>query len=445
MLVFLSGAGLVCGCCKEAMPGPEPAECIVFSGKSATRGSSINGGKLEEVFGSQGIEIRAIHDGTDYFRQDERIFCLGPGLWATSDSYYWPSDAGDALNFWAWAFEKESKAELSGIAATDSTLKFTYRMAEPSLDGADALAQRELLLAGFKGASRKDCPQGVPLGFEHALSAVKIKVGRANAGVLGSIRLKNIYSEAECTYSGPGQIEWSSHSSRKDFCQQFNLQIQGNLYEGNFQDVNAGAQADENGTVFMVIPQQLQDAGIELDYSLAGKDNVEVFTSALEGSWEAGRSYIYTLSILGGLSVSIDGQMEGLSAGSIGFTNNGECPCYLRATMLGCWENGSAEIVQPASGEDNTVTRDPRWADFWFFDPDSHIYYYRYPLRGGESVAVNLIDSFRAGEGPAETHLNMTVMVQAIKQDAGLSSVRAAIGDAGGYVDMLYTDFYEED
>ena len=89
------------------------------------------------------------------------------------------------------------------------------------------------------------------------------------------------------------------------------------------------------------------------------------------------------------------------------------------------------------------MVRDPRWNEFWFFDPESHIYYYRYPLRGGESVAVKLFDSFRSASGPAGTSLNMTVMVQAIKQDNKLNNVRQAIGEANGYVSMLYTDFYE--
>lgn len=428
---------------------------ISFYDRSLTKGSSISSADMEHVFGVQGIDIKALRGSDDYFRSEEKLFCLGPGQWATSESYHWPSDAGDALNFWAWAFDKQCGGEISDVAANSDSLRFHFKMTEPADDGMDAIRQNELLVGACLGATRSNSANGVGLDFHHALSAIKINVGRANAGCLRSITLSNIYREADCTVSGAdggtgadgkagiAGIAWSNHSTLSDYRQDFNLEIQGDLEDGYYQDVSTSEQGEKDGTIFMVIPQKLEGASIKVDYKQDGKDFSEIFENALPGQWEPGRTYIYSLSILGGLSICIDGEFTSTTAVNVGFTNDGECPCYLRATMVGTWDNADGEIIKPASGEDNEVVRDPRWNEFWFFDPESHIYYYRYPLRGGESVAVKLFDSFRSASGPAGTSLNMTVMVQAIKQDNKLNNVRQAIGEANGYVSMLYTDFYE--
>lgn len=471
--LFVTAALMTCiapACRKElcemadAQPCNEPLITFYYGGShrhsgpdsiAQTRGSSLRGSvDIERTFGSKGINIKAIHNSTDYFRTGEKLFCLSPGLWATCESYHWPSDAGDALNFWAWALDGEddsttgsggaSSASVSNVTADDVSLSFHYAMAQPGDDGMDALRQRELLVGCRPGATRENSRDGVGLALQHALSAVKINVGRANAGCLRSITFDNIFSDAECRVMAEG-IEWTGHSGRTSFRQDFNTAIHGNLGDGGYQDISTSEQAEKDGTIFMTIPQDLDGASIRVDYQLAGKDTSEVFSTSLPGRWEAGRTYTYTLSILGGLSVGIDGRMDALTASALGFTNDGECPCYLRATLVGTWDDDAGQIVSPVRGQSNSVVRDPRWDEFWFFDPDSHIYYYRYPLRGGESVRVALLDEFNAVDGPEGCHLNMTVMVQAIRHDPDMSSVLAAIGPANGYIELLSSGFYEEE
>lgn len=450
----LLGITMLSGCHKEAPMHGAADGTIVFYGHESTKGSSVTGMNMEEMFGEKGLDIKAIHHSKDYFRTDEKLFCLSPGIWATCESYHWPSDADDALSFWAWALDRSYGGETSNVVATDEALQLHFKMAPSTPEGMDAVHQNELMVGSHLGATRRKDGNGVALEFGHALSAVKINVGRANAGCLRSITLCNVFSEADCRVSASEdssaqtssmKIAWSGHEGRSDFRQDFGTMIEGNLGEGNYQDVSTSAMADKDGTIFMMIPQELEGAAIKVDYLLAGKDTSEVYTNALKGMWESGRTYIYTLNILGGLGVEVKGMLTEKSASAVGFTNNGECPCYLRATIVGTWDNDNGDILQPASGEDIEVVRDPSWDDFWFFDPDSHIYYYRYPLRGSESVAVNLFEHFNTDTGPDGTHMNMTVMVQAIKHDPDLSSVKAAIGEANGYADLLYTDFYEKE
>lgn len=420
------------GCRKETLPlfGPEDGDgSIKFSiPDTATKGHSIHAANLVEEFGESGINIAAYRNGLGYFANDEKLL-FKDGSWKTRCPYYWPSDLHDSLDVLAWAGASIDAVERHS---------FHYALPQSNNSGDDAKRQEDLIVARFRGANRKANPEGIPLNFKHVLSSIKIQVGKANAGCLQSVILDGISSEAD--YRMEDTEAWGNYGPKKSYMQAFHKDIKGNLSDSNIQNLSS----EEDGTIFMMIPQELDSAKLKVIYVLNGKEESEVFDSELPQRWEAGKQYTYTLSILGGLDISLCGEIAQQFAHNLSFRNDGTSPCYIRTTLVGSWENAGGELIKPASGGNTRLTRPPHWEDFWAFDPESHIYYYRYPIRGGESTSVALLDSLSIADGPDGTMLNMKILVQAIKYDPRKSNVKEAIGEANGFVEQLYNHYYDE-
>ncbi len=275
--------------------------------KAGTRGVPINSDNFQSVCKNFGVTAYTQGDGK-LFMSDEEVSNYANGAWSPSGgARYWPED--ETLDFYAYApysFKDEKLFEdAPSINTTDHTMSFSYTV-PTTTDGNDAVAQPDIMFA-YAACSRADTDgKGtVPLEFSHALAAVKFVANDIAGCTINSITLKGLYGAGDCTFTPTGEegvgenkpsgtFAWTYIGEQnKDFTQTFDVPLKDQQSgEQKITDVNPE-------TTFMMIPQQLADATVEVE--LTTNDGVK---QAVEGKlasgnlteWKAGNIYTYKIS-----------------------------------------------------------------------------------------------------------------------------------------------------
>lgn len=221
-------------------------------------------------------------------------------VWSPANgTRYWPEDA---LNFFAYApYSVNDKQVLpDGISINNQqkTIDFSYTV-PTTTDKRDAEAQPDVMFATTTcGRAETTGENGtVPLTFSHALAAVKFVANDIAESTINSITLKGLHGSGTCIYSADAEdskYKWSCTDDKNNtYTQTFDVKV---------EDQQQGEQpiTDENpSTTFMMLPQQLGDATVEVNmttdkgvtHTLVGKLNI-----GNVDKWEAGKIYTYKIS-----------------------------------------------------------------------------------------------------------------------------------------------------
>ena len=275
--------------------------------KAGTRGVPINSGNFQAECKNFGVTAYTQGDGK-LFMSDEEVSNYANGAWSPSGgARYWPED--ETLDFYAYApyLFKNNKQFDNGaltINRADHTMRFSYTV--PTNNGEDAVAQPDIMFA-YAACSRSTTNErgNVPLEFAHALAAVKFIANDIAGCTINRITLKGLYGAGECTFTPAGKdgkgedkpsgtFAWNNLGDKKDFTQTFDVPLNDQQTgEQDITDVNPE-------TTFMMIPQQLEGATVEVNLTTT-KDDIQ---HTLEGKlasgnlteWEAGNIYTYKIS-----------------------------------------------------------------------------------------------------------------------------------------------------
>ncbi len=275
--------------------------------KAGTRGVPINSGNFQAECKNFGVTAYTQGDGK-LFMSDEEVSNYANGAWSPSGgARYWPED--ETLDFYAYApyLFKNNKQFDNGaltINRADHTMRFSYTV--PTNNGEDAVAQPDIMFA-YAACSRSTTNErgNVPLEFAHALAAVKFVANDIAGCTINRITLKGLYGAGECTFTPAGKdgkgedkpsgtFAWNNLGDKKDFTQTFDVPLNDQQTgEQDITDVNPE-------TTFMMIPQQLEGATVEVNLTTT-KDG---FQHTLEGKlasgnlteWKAGNIYTYKIS-----------------------------------------------------------------------------------------------------------------------------------------------------
>lgn len=288
-------SALTCACVKSEMDG----NAISFEPVSSKPTKAIITGT--EYPTSESFVVSAYHNGTDaYFTDLTASYQSSISLWETSTPEYWP--LAGSLTFQAYSPATAGLTiDASGVSVDGYTVQTTAQMTTDLCYGSATVA---------------DCsahPDAVPLVFGHALSQVVFRVKAAeyydNATIsLNSLSMAGIYSVGDFASE-----TWTNQSSEHTY--PLSSTSTSLTYEGT-TPVTADVCS------FLFIPQELgANAAINVRYSInfaGGRifENSPV-TVALGGTvsqWEAGKKYIYTLSI--GLNNLIT-----ITASTVGWTD----------------------------------------------------------------------------------------------------------------------------
>lgn len=275
--------------------------------KAGTRGVPINSGNFQTECKNFGVTAYTQGDGK-LFMSDEEVSNYANEAWSPSGGVrYWPED--ETLDFYAYApysFNENKPLETApSIDKTNHTMSFSYTV-PTTTDGNDAVAQPDIMFA-YAACSRSTTNErgNVPLEFAHALAAVKFVANDIAGCTINHITLKGLYGAGDCTFTPTGEegagedkpsgkFAWTySGEQNNDFTQKFNVLLKDQQSgEQDITDVNPE-------TTFMMLPQQLEGATVEVE--LTTNDGVK---QAVEGKlasgnlteWKAGNIYTYKIS-----------------------------------------------------------------------------------------------------------------------------------------------------
>ena len=208
--------------------------------------------------------------------------------WETSSSEYWP--LAGRLDFYAYSPVSASGVTIgsSGVTATGYTITTAEEMTT------------DLCYASATVADCSAHPDAVPLAFSHALSQVVFRVKAAdyysNASLaLTSLSLGGIYSAGDFNNG-----EWTNQDTAHSYA--LSSTSTALTYDGQNRPQTIDLCA------YLFIPQELSpsatlNVGYSIVQSISGTDYtlenrpVSVNLSNTITEWEAGKKYIYTLTI----------------------------------------------------------------------------------------------------------------------------------------------------
>ena len=244
--------------------------------------------------------------------------------WTTSPLTYWPSNASQQLDFYAYA-----PTTTTGVTINGTDKKITSYT--PSTTVAD---QKDLVIAYNTGTKTANEASGVPLLFKHALSQIEVKAKCANANMKVEIIGVKVVSVAKdgtftfptaTTQSGTGHELalglWNTASSQKT------AYMVRNSAPVELTKTAQSLMPSTSGT-FMLIPQAITPWNKQNNATTAGSyisvlcrisnvsgDNetlifpttagkygfsaVAIGTTKSDKTWEPGKKYIYTLEFFG--------------------------------------------------------------------------------------------------------------------------------------------------
>jgi len=244
--------------------------------------------------------------------------------WTTSPLTYWPSNASQQLDFYAYA-----PTTTEGVTINGTGKKITSYT--PSTTVA---AQKDLVIAYNTGTKTANEASGVPLLFKHALSQIEVKAKCANANMKVEIIGVKVVSVAKdgtftfptaTTQSGTGHELalglWNTASSQKT------AYMVRNSAPVELTKTAQSLMPSTSGT-FMLIPQAITPWNKQNNSTTAGSyisvlccisnvsgDNetlifpttagkygfsaVAIGTTDNDKTWEPGKKYIYTLEFFG--------------------------------------------------------------------------------------------------------------------------------------------------
>lgn len=243
--------------------------------------------------------------------------------WTTSPLTYWPSDASQRLDFYAYA-----PTTTEGVTINGTDKKITSYT--PSTTVAD---QKDLVIAYNTGTKTANEASGVPLLFKHALSQIEVKAKCANANMKVEIIGVKVVSVAKdgtftfptaTTQSGQGKelarTLWAPGSERIAYMVKNSAPVE--------LTKTAQSLMPSTSDTFMLIPQAITPWNKQNNATTAGSyisvlcrisnvsgDNetlifpttagkygfsaVAIGTTDNDKTWEPGKKYVYTLEFFG--------------------------------------------------------------------------------------------------------------------------------------------------
>lgn len=263
-----------------------------------TRGVPVKTDNFAAVCESFSVTAYTADEGK-LFMSNELVKQSG-NVWSPANgTRYWPEDA---LNFFAYApysvNDKQVFPDGISINNQQKTIDFSYTV-PTTTDKRDAEAQPDVMFATTTcGRAETTGENGtVPLTFSHALAAVKFVANDIAGSTINSITLKGLHGSGTCIYSADAEdskYKWSCTDDKNNtYTQTFDVKVEDQQQgEQPITDVNPE-------TTFMMLPQQLEGATVEVE--LTTNDGVK---QAVEGKlasgnlteWKAGNIYTYKIS-----------------------------------------------------------------------------------------------------------------------------------------------------
>lgn len=262
---------------------------------AGTRGVPVTSDNFRAV--CKNFSVTAYTEDGKLYMSNEKVDGYANGAWSPSGGVrYWPED--QTLHFYAYApYSLNDEPLFPGGITIDNQHNISFTYTVPTNNGEDAVAQPDIMFADTTCSRATTNERGnVPLQFRHALAGVKFVANDIAGCTINSITLKGLYGAGDCVYDcEKDEFTWKQIEDKdKSFTQKFDVKL--NDQQTGEQDITD----KKPETTFMMIPQQLEGATVEVNLTTT-KDG---FQHTLEGKlaignlteWEAGNIYTYEIS-----------------------------------------------------------------------------------------------------------------------------------------------------
>lgn len=262
---------------------------------AGTRGVPVTSDNFRAV--CKNFSVTAYTEDGKLYMSNEKVDGYANGAWSPSGGVrYWPED--QTLHFYAYApYSLNDEPPFPGGITIDNQHNISFTYTVPTNNGEDAVAQPDIMFADTTCSRATTNERGnVPLQFRHALAGVKFVANDIAGCTINSITLKGLYGAGDCVYDcEKDEFTWKQIEDKdKSFTQTFDVEL-------NDQQTGEQAITDKKPeTTFMMIPQQLEGATVEVILTTT-KDGIQ---HTLEGKlasgnlteWKAGNIYTYKIS-----------------------------------------------------------------------------------------------------------------------------------------------------
>lgn len=262
---------------------------------AGTRGVPVTSDNFRAV--CKNFSVTAYTEDGKLYMSNEKVDGYANGAWSPSGGVrYWPED--QTLHFYAYApYSLNDEPLFPGGITIDNQHNISFTYTVPTNNGEDAVAQPDIMFADTTCSRATTNERGnVPLQFRHALAGVKFVANDIAGCTINSITLKGLYGAGDCVYDcEKDEFTWKQIEDKdKSFTQKFDVKL--NDQQTGEQDITD----KKRETTFMMIPQQLEGATVEVNLTTT-KDGIQ---HTLEGKlasgnlteWEAGNIYTYKIS-----------------------------------------------------------------------------------------------------------------------------------------------------
>lgn len=281
----------------------------------------------------------------------------------------WPTD-GSAVGFYLNMPAEPTNVSISGRTGG----KFTFTYTSPTT----AAEQQDILFA-YRSMTKEQhhgfLPNGAPVLFQHALTAVKFAIGNddddissnkiaitevifnglVNSGTCEiSPSAETNYTDNKTTYSSAGVTSWptktaapnntissGTYSGTQTYTSGSNNKFGDSWYSaGNEKNLN-----DADGTqTFWLIPQTVSSGvTLTIKYTFAGTpgewtiDFGKVLAAAAKPvNWQAGELRTYTIKV-DDVNLKIEDTVTNTVKSDVAITNTGNTTAFIRAAIVGQW------------------------------------------------------------------------------------------------------------
>ena len=260
---------------------------------AGTRGVPVTSDNFRAV--CKNFSVTAYTEDGKLYMSNEKVDGYANGAWSPSGGVrYWPED--QTLHFYAYApYSLNDEPLFPGGITIDNQHNISFTYTVPTNNGEDAVAQPDIMFADTTCSRATTNERGnVPLQFRHALAGVKFVANDIAGCTINSITLKGLYGAGDCVYDcEKDEFTWKQIEDKdKSFTQKFDVKL--NDQQTGEQDITD----KKPETTFMMIPQQLEGATVDLTTTKDG------FQHTLEGKlasgnlteWKAGNIYTYKIS-----------------------------------------------------------------------------------------------------------------------------------------------------
>lgn len=223
-------------------------------------------------------------------------------IWHTDRTEYWPGK--ELLSFYAVSPSAQLE-ELKSLYASRQALTFIYS-AQKSGNDMDAEAQPDLLLAATEADKNTNVYGRAPLGFHHALSAVKFAIRDVMGGEVVNIKISGVRSTGTCFFdkddNGDYSCVWRDQYGEGVYSQNFNFNFDDRIVDPDDPSKDIPIYNTMPHKTFMMIPQSIpENAEIIITLKRTGmtpelKTVKGKIVANGVNEWRPGHEYVYTIS-----------------------------------------------------------------------------------------------------------------------------------------------------